>query len=181
MTGYQPPAALPPELFEHPEIRAAILAHDFGTVFRLARVHAGISYSKIACECDIQPERVGTLARGQGSVTSFDKIVCIADALRIPGHMLGLAARPWEVNASPSAPSRNSTRERERNDVRRRQFLRASSVAGLATSLPELIQPVTGRRLGKHVPDLLRQRTARLRRLDDVLGGGDTYRVYLGE
>ncbi|WP_254885575.1 hypothetical protein [Streptomyces sp. NA02950] len=27
----------------------------------------------------------------------------------------------------------------------------------------------------------MRQRTARLRRLDDVLGGGDTYRVYLGE
>jgi hypothetical protein len=26
-----------------------------------------------------------------------------------------------------------------------------------------------------------RERTARLRRLDDVLGGGDTYRVYLGE
>ncbi|MEU0845743.1 XRE family transcriptional regulator [Streptomyces sp. NPDC005962] len=31
------------------------------------------------------------------------------------------------------------------------------------------------------MPDQLRQRTARLRRLDDVLGGGDTYRVYLGE
>jgi hypothetical protein len=27
----------------------------------------------------------------------------------------------------------------------------------------------------------LRNRTARLRRLDDVLGGADTYRVYLDE
>ncbi|MFP1625595.1 helix-turn-helix domain-containing protein [Streptomyces sp. 5K101] len=55
------------------------------TVFRLAR-KAGISYSKIAAECDIKPERVGALARGRGRVTSFDKVVRIADALRIPGR-----------------------------------------------------------------------------------------------
>ncbi|QXE39329.1 helix-turn-helix domain-containing protein [Streptomyces sp. GMY02] len=175
MTGYDPPTALPRALLERPDLQAALASHDFGVVFRLARSEAGISYSKIAAECDIKPERVGTLARGHGSVTTFEKIVRIADALRIPGHMLGLAARPWEVSAPP-APT--STTE-DRNDMRRRHFLRAST--GLAVSLPALHQPTTGTRLGRGEPEKLRRRTARLRRLDDVLGGGDTYRVYLGE
>ncbi|MGW8451131.1 XRE family transcriptional regulator [Streptomyces niveus] len=177
MTGYEPPTALPRALLERPEMQEALGSHDFGTVFRLARREAGISYSKIAAECDIKPERVGTLARGQGSVRTFEKIVGIADALRVPGRMLGLASRPWEVS-TPPAPA---TTTEDRNDVRRRQFLRASSGASLAVSLPELHQPTNGDRLGTDEPERLRRRTARLRRLDDVLGGGDTYRVYLGE
>ncbi|WP_234343526.1 helix-turn-helix domain-containing protein [Streptomyces sp. NRRL F-5123] len=160
-------------------MRAAITAHDVGTVFRLARELAGISYSKIAAECDIKPERVGTLARGKGSVTSFEKIARVADALRIPGHMLGLAPRPWEK--SESVPARDRTSEEDENPVERRRFLRAGTGAGLAAALPELSRPTVGRRLGSDVPDQLRRRAARLRRLDQVLGGGDTYRVYLGE
>ncbi|MFI1335919.1 hypothetical protein ACH4U7_38555, partial [Streptomyces sp. NPDC020845] len=101
MTVYQPPTALPRELLNHAEMRAAIVAHDFGAVFSLARDLAKISYSKIAAECDIKPERVGTLARGQGRISSFQKIATIADALRIPGHLLGLAPREWEA-VSPS-------------------------------------------------------------------------------
>ncbi|MFJ1645404.1 XRE family transcriptional regulator [Streptomyces sp. NPDC088258] len=177
MTGYEPPTALPGPLLARPDMQAALTAHDFGTVFRLARSDAGISYSKIAAECAIKPERVGTLARGRGSVTTFDKIVSIADALRIPGRMLGLADRPWEVSTLP-APS---TTEDGNTDVRRRNFLRASSGAGLAVSLSGLTHPATGQRLGRDDPDRLRRRIARLRRLDDVLGGGDTYRVYLAE
>ncbi|MGY5131899.1 XRE family transcriptional regulator [Streptomyces nigrescens] len=167
-------------------MRTAIATHDFGTVFRLARSEAAISYSKIAAECDIKPERVGALARGHGSVTTFEKIAQIADALRIPGHMLGLAPRPWE-STKPSAPppvvpAPTTTESQDGEDtVRRREFFKASAGAGLAIGLPELDQVKTGRRIGHIIPDQLRKRTARLRRLDDVLGGGDTYRVYLGE
>ncbi|MFI0718426.1 helix-turn-helix domain-containing protein [Streptomyces sp. NPDC021224] len=160
-------------------MRAAITAHDIGTVFRLARELAGISYSKIAAECDIKPERVGTLARGKGSVTSFEKIARVADALRIPGRMLGLAPRIWEK--SEPVPARDRTSEEDDNPVERRRFLRAGTGAGLAAALPEMSRPAGGRRLGSEVPGQLRLRTARLRRLDQVLGGGDTYRVYLGE
>ena len=91
MTGYEPPTALPRELLERADMRAALTAHDFGTVFRLARAEAGISYSKIAAECDIKPDRVGLLARGHGTVATFEKIAQIADALRIPGRLVGLA------------------------------------------------------------------------------------------
>ncbi|MCF3960921.1 helix-turn-helix domain-containing protein [Streptomyces fuscigenes] len=148
-------------------------------MFRLARRHAGISYSKIAAECDIKPERVGTLARGRGSVTTFDKIVRIADALRIPGALLGLAVRPWETAPVPSVPAHITTEIG--NDVQRRTFLRATTGAGLAVSLPALVRPELTGRLGADIPQRLRARAARLRRLDNVLGGGDTYRVYLGE
>ncbi|MFC9241331.1 XRE family transcriptional regulator [Streptomyces decoyicus] len=167
-------------------MRTAIAAHDFGTVFRLARSEAAISYSKIAIECDIKPERVGAMARGHGSVTTFEKIAQIADALRIPGHMLGLAPRSWE-STKPSAPNPivpvpNITESRDGEDaVQRREFFKASAGAGLAIGLPEIDQIKTGRRIGHTIPHQLRKRTARLRRLDDVLGGGDTYRVYLGE
>ncbi|WP_030901431.1 helix-turn-helix transcriptional regulator [Streptomyces sp. NRRL F-5126] len=179
MTGYEPPTALPRALLDRPDMRSAIGAHDFGTVFRLARRYAGISYSKIAAECDIKPERVGTLARGRGAVTTFDKIVRIADALRIPGAMVGLASRPWETASAPSFPAHSTTENG--NDVQRRTFLRVTTGAGLAAGLPALTRPDLIGRLGADTPRRLRERTARLRRLDDVLGGGDTYRVYLGE
>jgi transcriptional regulator with XRE-family HTH domain len=95
MTDHRPPTALPPHVLDRPDVRDAIQRHDFGAVFVLARKWAGISYSKIAEACGIKPERVGTLARGEGSITTYDKITQIADALRIPGRMLGLAPRDW--------------------------------------------------------------------------------------
>lgn len=180
MTNCEPPTALPRKLIDNAEMQAAIRGHDFGTVFRLAR-KAGISYSKIAAECDIKPERVGALARGRGRVTSFDKVVRIADALRIPGQMLGLADRPWEVSNPAAAPAQVPTTQKDGSHVRRRTFLQAATGTGLAVAMQDLVKPVAGQRIGKDFPDMLRQRTARLRRLDDVLGGGDTYRVYLGE
>lgn len=174
MTGYEPPTALPRVLLERPDMRAALAAHDFGTVFFLARAEAGISYSLIASECGIKPERVGTLAKGRGGVTTFEKIVRIADTFRIPGHMVGLAPRPWETPPEPAADSKE-------DDVQRRQILKTSAAAGLAAGLPDLTRSSPGRRVSADFPERLRQRTARLRRLDDVLGGGDTYRTYLAE
>lgn len=148
-------------------MRHALAAHDFGAVFRLAREEAGMSYQRIAAECGIKPERVGSLARGRGRVESYEKIAVIADALRIPGSLIGLAPRPWETSASV--------------DVRRRDVLQAAGAVGLAASLPDIMAPSGPRRIGTGTIVQLRERTARLRRLDDILGGGDTYRVYGAE
>ncbi|MHC5705602.1 XRE family transcriptional regulator [Streptomyces tirandamycinicus] len=65
--------------------------------------------------------------------------------------------------------------------MRRREFLHAATGAGLTVGITDLARPAAGKRIGADFPDLLRLRAARLRRLDTVLGGGDTYRVYLGE
>ncbi|MEV7085590.1 helix-turn-helix transcriptional regulator [Streptomyces sp. NPDC093085] len=170
---YQPPTALPPDLLADEGVLRALRAHDFGQVFRIVREKAGISYSKIAAECGIKPERVGQLARGTGRVTTFEKIVQIADALRVPGHVIGLAPRPWEADVAP-APSMTGP------SMHRRAVLQVAG--GLAATLPTLHQsePPPVRVTDSYV-DRLHERTARLRRLDDTLGGGDTFRVYLGE
>ncbi|NEA51600.1 helix-turn-helix domain-containing protein [Streptomyces sp. SID10815] len=167
MTAIKPPTALPHSVLELPEMREALAAHDFGTVFQLARQEGGISYSKIAAECGIKPERVGALARGQGRVESYAKIAAIADALRVPGSLVGLAARPWETSGQES--------------IKRRDALQAAGALGLAASLPDILAPSAPRRIGSSTVARLRERAARLRRLDDVLGGGDTYRVYVSE
>ncbi|TDQ53790.1 helix-turn-helix domain-containing protein [Actinorugispora endophytica] len=92
-----PDAVLPDHVLARSDVREALAAHDFGTVFRLARKWGGISYSRIAIACDMNPARVGHLAKGNGRVTTHDKITEIADALRVPGRLVGLQPRPWEA------------------------------------------------------------------------------------
>ncbi|MGW2132928.1 XRE family transcriptional regulator [Streptomyces coelicoflavus] len=174
---YQPPTALPAGLLNDEEIQRALRQHDFGAIFRIARSRAGIPYARIAEECDIKPIRVGEVARGKGQITSFAKVVAISDALRVPGHMVGLAPRPWEDSGSPGTENtpENGTA------VRRRTVLQAATAAGLAAALPALHRPAAPLHVTNGYVDELRRRTARLRHLDEFLGGGDTYRVYLGE
>lgn len=180
MVAQQPATALPPHVLERADVREAIARHDFGSVFALARKWAGISYSKIAEACGIKPERVGMLARGEGRITSYEKIACIADAMLIPGHMLGLAPRLWEsIRVSGTAAAWQGNGD---DGVHRRDFLKSSAVGiGMAFGLPPLDLPNNSRRITAAVPEQIRQRTARLRRLDNILGGGDTFRLYLAE
>ncbi|MFD8544998.1 hypothetical protein [Streptomyces sp. NPDC059649] len=98
-------------------------------VFELAHEAAGISYNKIAEACGLKAERVGKLARGDGTVTTLAAIERIADGLRIPGRHLGLAARPWEKSASASPPRM----EHQNGDdpMKRRNLLRGALAAGL--------------------------------------------------
>ncbi|HWE89269.1 MAG TPA: helix-turn-helix transcriptional regulator [Pseudonocardiaceae bacterium] len=60
--------------------------------------------------------------------------------------------------------------------VRRREFI--GTMAGLALPVPPL---TVGQHIGAADVQRLSERTARLRRLDDLLGGADTYRLYVAE
>lgn len=62
--------------------------------------------------------------------------------------------------------------------VQRREFIGA--MAALAIPLARTEQP-TARRIGRSDIDELRRRTARLRRLDNVVGGAETFPVYSAE
>lgn len=104
MTPYRPRAAVPPELLEREDFRRACAEHDFRVVFLLAHAY-GVSYSAIAECTGIKPDRVGLIARGRIRTTSFEKIAQIADGMRIPGHMLGLASRAWERDIAPALPA----------------------------------------------------------------------------
>ncbi|MEU3603698.1 helix-turn-helix domain-containing protein [Streptomyces sp. NPDC006798] len=107
-----PATALPPHVLERDDVRAALSIRDFGAVFRLARKWGGISYNRLAEACGIKADRVGVIARGEARITSLAKVEEIADALRIPGGMLGLAPRPWESSAAP-APSFSTLKQPE--------------------------------------------------------------------
>ncbi|MGJ5896996.1 hypothetical protein DF268_15335 [Streptomyces sp. V2] len=108
MTGAAPtPAALPPHVLERADVRSAITNHDFGEVFRLAKLHGNISYAKIAKAVGYKREHIGKMARpeteGKGvrpRITQFHKILEVVDGLRIPGHLAGLTPRPWELEKS---------------------------------------------------------------------------------
>ncbi|MGW4373128.1 helix-turn-helix domain-containing protein [Streptomyces albidoflavus] len=99
-----------PELPHSPELPAGLLTdpamidacrrRDFGAVFRLVKIRAGIYPSMIARRCDLTPSRVGEVMAGRRQLVHMDVVERIADGLRIPGHMLGLARRAWETPSS---------------------------------------------------------------------------------
>lgn len=182
MTGTEPSIALSCDFLNRDDVRALLASHDFGAVFRLMRIHAGVSYSKISAHSGIKPERVGALARGEGAITTYQKMIEIADAFHIPGHMIGVTPRAWEAEVTTGYNSYGKQTGGKADAVDRRRFIGVSTGAGLAAALPEVKAISTpGQRIGRRTPDDLRRRAARLRRLDEILGGGDTYRVYLAE
>ncbi|MEU5978769.1 helix-turn-helix transcriptional regulator [Streptomyces sp. NPDC047315] len=122
------PAALPSTQRNDPRVRAALARRDVGAVFALAHDEGGLSYNKIAEACDIRPERVSKMARGDGTVTSLPVLERICDGLQIPGAYLGLAARPWETGAILPVPHF----EEEEDPVKRRDILRGALAAGMA-------------------------------------------------
>ncbi|MFF7928780.1 hypothetical protein ACFZDP_48390 [Streptomyces mirabilis] len=86
---------LPQRLLSDPAMAEACRIRDFGAIFALAK-RAGFYPSRIARRCDMTPSRVGEIISGRRSLTHIAVIERVADGLHIPGHMLGLARRPWE-------------------------------------------------------------------------------------
>lgn len=92
--------ALPSGLLTSAEWQEACRHRDFALVFRLVKIKAGIYPSRIAALCGMTPSRVGEIMAGQRSLAHIDVIERVSDGLRIPGAMLGLAHRPWEIPSS---------------------------------------------------------------------------------
>ncbi|MGP3951781.1 helix-turn-helix domain-containing protein [Streptomyces sp. 7N604] len=97
MSGPQSHQALPADLLARPEWQEACRARDFSRIFRLVKLKAGIYPSRIAALCGMTPSRVGEIMAGRRGLAHIDVIERVADGLRIPGAMLGLAHRPWEI------------------------------------------------------------------------------------
>jgi hypothetical protein len=91
MTEPAVPRGLPARLLADPELIAACAARDFTAIFGLAKAKAGIHASRIARLCELTPSRVGEVLSGRRSITNMSVIERVADGLRIPGHLLGLA------------------------------------------------------------------------------------------
>ncbi|MFJ6217265.1 transcriptional regulator [Streptomyces sp. NPDC092296] len=141
----QIPRDLPTSLLNAPDMLNACRARDFAAIFTLVRKHAGIYPSRIAALCDMTPSRVGEIVKGQRTVAHIEVIERVADGLRIPGGMLGLAARPWETGAyaavdgpvPPTPPSPLADAITEMDDMNRRELLRLLSVTGTMLAIPD--------------------------------------------
>ncbi|WP_455361886.1 helix-turn-helix domain-containing protein [Streptomyces sp. SYSU K21746] len=99
MSGPPPHRGLPHELLANPEWQKACRQRDFTRIFRLVKTKAGIYPSRVAALCGMTPSRVGEIMAGRRSLAHIDVIERVADGLRIPGALLGLAHRPWEIPA----------------------------------------------------------------------------------
>jgi transcriptional regulator with XRE-family HTH domain len=144
---------------------------------RLAALMAerGLGVLALARQVPCDKALVSRLANGRQRPSA--RTACrLDDVLGAGGELAALAAA---ARAPALRPSPSSDRQ-EGDEVLRREFIGAS--AGLAAAvLPQIAQLPPGRRVGEDLVDQLAGRTARLRGLDDYLGGAGTYRLYTAE
>ncbi|MDX2601663.1 helix-turn-helix transcriptional regulator [Streptomyces caniscabiei] len=157
------PQELPARLLTDPEMINACRVRDFARVFRLVKTRAGIYPSMIARRCDLTPSRVGEVIAGRRQLLHMDVIERIADGLRIPGGMLGLARRPWET------PQALAVTEREAPQVPEPEERSAASLPGpdvdsiLALATRTTLSPATLEAFRSSIEDYWRR--------DDQHGG----------
>ncbi|WP_037954043.1 helix-turn-helix domain-containing protein [Streptomyces sp. PRh5] len=90
------PGLLAPDVLDRDDLRRALEEHDFAAAFSLIKKWGGLSQNRLAAACRLTPGKVSTIMNGSSRVTSIEVIRRISDGLRIPGHLVGLAPRPWE-------------------------------------------------------------------------------------
>ncbi|RAJ52807.1 hypothetical protein K388_05907 [Streptomyces sp. KhCrAH-43] len=112
----QEQVAIPERILRDPQMIEACKSRDFTALFSIAR-RAGIYPSQIARACKMTPSRVGEIISGRRAIEKMELIERVADGLRIPGRLLGLADRPWEASSTPPQqpirridPARSSVR-----------------------------------------------------------------------
>lgn len=104
------PGLIPADVLSRADLCAALREHDFAAAFTLIKQWAGLSQNRIAAACTLTPGKVSTIISGSQQVTSYEVVCRIADGLHIPGHLLGLAPRPWETAPAPEeAPATEPT------------------------------------------------------------------------
>ncbi|MCF3146668.1 hypothetical protein [Streptomyces platensis] len=102
MPKYEQPEGLPARLLSSTGMIDACRERNFSKIFELAKTRGGFYPSLIARRCDMTPSRVGEVLAGKRFIKEMSVIERVADGLRIPGHMLGLAQREWETPAALS-------------------------------------------------------------------------------
>ncbi len=171
----RPADHLPPHVLERSDFVDACARRDAGAVLRLAKQYGGQGFtaSHLARRCELTVSRVSDYIHGRVEARSVDVLARISDGLHIPGPMLHLAPRPWE-DVQPSD-------QRGQVDVLRRDFLKTTAAVAVGGVLGGASSSSGTPRIDAATIDAARDRMARLRKLDDHLGGADTYEMYRGE
>lgn len=96
MSGLSPdPREVVAGLLGDERLLRACAERDMGALFRMLNAR-GVSTRRIAAAVDITQGRVYDYMNGKSRVGKLALFEQIADAFHIPGHLLGLARRPWE-------------------------------------------------------------------------------------
>ncbi|WP_410618486.1 hypothetical protein [Amycolatopsis sp. cmx-8-4] len=148
--------------------------HGIGVLLRFLRKQAGRS----------QTDQAEVLSELAGRAVTRNEISRWESERRLvtPFWQKHIAAS-FEISEQEVRRAVRSTRVERRKAkagevVQRREFIGA--VAALAIPLARTEEPTT-RRIGQSDIDELRRRTARLRRLDNIMGGAETFPVYAAE
>lgn len=182
MPRQRPADYLSPEVLTRPDFKAACAARDLGGIFKVAKQWGGVGFSAshIARRCELTVSRVQDYISGRVQAQRVELFERVADALRIPGQMLDLAPRHWEGDSGESNSATETLNGDGGSSVLRRDFMKLG-VGLAATTIAGAPARTSGTRLGSSTVTELRDNMVRLRRLDDHLGGADTYQLYLTE
>src|SRR6266487_1023130 len=106
MVRYRPPDYLPRHVLSRPDFIAACEVRDLGAILGVAVKWAGVDFtvSHVARRCEMTIGQVQAYIKGTRQAQSIDIFERVADGLHIPGTMLGIVRRSWEIDGSdPSA------------------------------------------------------------------------------
>jgi transcriptional regulator with XRE-family HTH domain len=135
-----------------PVVGDAVVQGDYGTVFRTARVAAGLTLQQVGRRAGYSAATLSRLEGGRRRVRDLDELRHWAVVYDIPPHVFGLAAQPGDPNGSTLSGNPDG----EGEQVQRRNFVTAMAAAGVVATLPA--KPATASSSGSST-------------LDDVLFG----------
>ncbi|MCQ8770140.1 tetratricopeptide repeat protein [Streptomyces telluris] len=92
----------PPRLLREEAMVEACRVRDFSVIFQLAK-RAGFYPARLARCVELTPSAVGEIIKGNREINNISVVERVADGLRIPGRMLGLARRDWEADSAAVA------------------------------------------------------------------------------
>jgi tetratricopeptide (TPR) repeat protein len=175
----RPPDFLPEIVLARPDFMRACAERDLGSMLRIAKQWggAGFSSSHLARRCELTVSRVQDYVSGRVQARSIEIFERVADGLHIPGALLDLAPRAWESTAVVVVTALTSTTDGD-SSVLRRDLLKLGAGMAASTLATGVPGPTSGNRVGSTTVEALRANLARLRRLDDHLGGADTFPMY---
>ncbi|MDD9376509.1 helix-turn-helix transcriptional regulator [Streptomyces sp. ZAF1911] len=158
------------------------VAETFGPLLRRLRRASGRTQEELAADLSARrgyPLEQAMVSRWETEERLPDPVsrALLSAELGVPEEEL---RRAVQLSRRLRRQQQSQHQDDQEQDVERREFMHVSVGAGLAVIQPSALLN-SGRRLGADVPRQLAQRTARLRRLDDFVGGGETYRMYAGE
>lgn len=140
----------PPELWNQPAVRQALIDRDIATVFRYYRRHTGTSQTRLGALTGLAQSDVSAIERGVRRVTSAEVLDRIVNGLDIPQHLLSRTrvqvptpANTFTHGVSTGPPSPTSVgspaHARHQEDAMRRRNLISGAVAlsaGMLTPTP---------------------------------------------